>query len=696
MYRLSRFAMDDWKSDIPCQPITSEPGVAITRGVDARVCSSSTPRDLPHTVASEDTNKLCDAVSLSLGLNSESENYDMDQPSTSQAFTENVQSEDQRAHTSLELAETGKSSESVKSSHFPYQREGRRSVVTNSPGFVETLQRNRDNHLFGMATLQLTATNTVSDSRQPYIASEPLQKPSPGVHGQNMDDSEATPPQFEDILSINTRQHGGGEWARHRFTPNSGMFTNDLEVSGQPWKSARQNWDGAGKVVSQPSRHCNVPSTNYSSYDLFLRNCNDYTLRGAPLSFSRYFPESYYSGGMYGRIPTAASLPRPCEWTTGPNGLAPAFRLEDMLPMSFLLAAPRACQICGDVASGCHYGALTCGSCKVFFKRAAEGKQNFLCASRNDCTIDKLRRKNCPSCRLKRCFGSGMTLRSRKLKVIDSQKPPERSDPARPSGDSTSPRAAITLHSLQSLQGILERIEPLVVNAGHDQGQPDSAASLLTSLNQLGERQLVSVVKWAKGVPGFRNLHVDDQMMAIQYSWMVIMVFGLGWRSFVEADATQLFFAPDLIFDESRMRVSGMYEDCVRLRQLSQQFSGLRVSREEFLCMKALLLFSFIPAEGLKSQGCFDKLRTTYINELDRVVTDRDHGNRSERLFQLTQLLDYLQLIVQKLHQFTYDLYVQTLMLQTTVNFPEMISEIISVHVPKILRGLVKPILFHK
>lgn len=29
------------------------------------------------------------------------------------------------------------------------------------------------------------------------------------------------------------------------------------------------------------------------------------------------------------------------------------------------------------------------------------------------------------------------------------------------------------------------------------------------------------------------------------------------------------------------------------------------------------------------------------------------------------------------------------------VNFPEMIAEIVSVHVPKILSGVVKPILFH-
>lgn len=32
------------------------------------------------------------------------------------------------------------------------------------------------------------------------------------------------------------------------------------------------------------------------------------------------------------------------------------------------------CLVCSDEASGCHYGVLTCGSCKVFFKRAVEGK----------------------------------------------------------------------------------------------------------------------------------------------------------------------------------------------------------------------------------------------------------------------------------------------------------------------------------
>lgn len=59
-----------------------------------------------------------------------------------------------------------------------------------------------------------------------------------------------------------------------------------------------------------------------------------------------------------------------------------------------------------------------------------------------------------------------------------------------------------TLRSCLSLLSVLQTIEPTLVNAGHDHAQPDSPESLLTSLNELGERQLVTVVRWAKAIPG--------------------------------------------------------------------------------------------------------------------------------------------------------------------------------------------------
>ncbi|XP_006632826.1 androgen receptor [Lepisosteus oculatus] len=415
-------------------------------------------------------------------------------------------------------------------------------------------------------------------------------------------------------------------------------------------------------------------------------------------------PEQWYSGGMVGRVPYTSSSCLKNEmgdWMEVPyTDIRFESGRENLFPMEYFFPPQRTCLICGDEASGCHYGALTCGSCKVFFKRAAEGKQKYLCASRNDCTIDKLRRKNCPSCRLRKCFEAGMTLGARKLKKIGQLKGLEEAGNQNPieTVQCMSPKPSITTHTQPVFLNILESIEPEVVNAGHDNAQPDSAACLLTSLNELGERQLVKVVKWAKGLPGFRSLHVDDQMTVIQHAWMGVMVFALGWRSYKNVNARMLYFAPDLVFNDHRMHISSMYDHCIRMKRLAQEFAWLQITQEEYLCMKALLLFSIIPVEGLKSQTYFDELRTNYIHELDRLVSSgrKTSSNYSQRFFQLTQLMDSLQPIVRMLHQFTFELFVQAQSYPTKVNFPEMMSEIISVQVPKMLAGMVKPILFHK
>ncbi|CAN9501692.1 unnamed protein product [Ophioblennius macclurei] len=466
----------------------------------------------------------------------------------------------------------------------------------------------------------------------------------------------------------------------------------DNGSAGVLWASNCNVADKYGSHQFWGSRQC-VNAHNNGSNAAFI--CN-------PYERSVVRPEQWYPGGMLRpHYPNSGYIKSEVgEWldVTYNDSRFEAGR-EHVFPMEFFFPPQRTCLICSDEASGCHYGALTCGSCKVFFKRAAEGKQKYLCASKNDCTIDKLRRKNCPSCRLKKCFEAGMTLGARKLKKIGQQKNPDEDHSAQEPAElihNISPKSSLHFTSQLAFLNILESIEPEVVNAGHDCGLPDSAASLLTSLNELGERQLVKVVKWAKGLPGFRNLHVDDQMTVIQHSWMGVMVFALGWRSYKNANGKMLYFAPDLVFNETRMHISTMYEHCLRMRHLSQEFVLLQITQEEFFCMKALLLFSILPVEGLKSQKYFDELRLTYINELDRVINYQMSANCSQRFYQLTRLLDSLQMTVKKLHQFTFDLFVQAQSLHTKVSFPEMIGEIISVHVPKILAGLAKPILFHK
>ncbi|CAM5140510.1 unnamed protein product [Eretmochelys imbricata] len=422
------------------------------------------------------------------------------------------------------------------------------------------------------------------------------------------------------------------------------------------------------------------------------------------------FPSDvWYPGGMVGRMSySAASGCIKSELTPWMEGYAGTFgemRLEagrdHVLPIDYYFPPQKTCLICGDEASGCHYGALTCGSCKVFFKRAAEGKQKYLCASRNDCTIDKFRRKNCPSCRLRKCYEAGMTLGARKLKKLGNLKLQEDGEGASSSSPTDEQASKMVMTCIDGFDcqpiflNVLEAIEPGVVCAGHDNNQADSFAALLTSLNELGERQLVHVVKWAKALPGFRNLHVDDQMALIQYSWMGLMIFAMGWRSFTNVNSRMLYFAPDLVFNEYRMHKSRMYSQCLRMRHLSQEFGWLQITPQEFLCMKALLLFSIIPVDGLKNQKFFDELRMNYIKELDRIIAckRKNPTSCSRRFYQLTKLLDSVQPIARELHQFTFDLLITSHMV--SVDYPEMMAEIISVQVPKILSGKVKPIYFH-
>lgn len=367
----------------------------------------------------------------------------------------------------------------------------------------------------------------------------------------------------------------------------------------------------------------------------------------------------------------------------------------------------RLCMICGDEASGCHYGVLTCGSCKVFFKRAVEGHHNYLCAGRNDCIVDKIRRKNCPACRLRKCYQAGMMLGGRKLKRYGALKalglaPPLMfQSPLTLSGDSQALASLPCMPGIHELQlspqiiNILENIEPEVVYSGFDNSQPDMPHLLLNSLNRLCERQLLKIVRWSKSLPGFRTLHINDQMTLIQSSWMDLMVFSLGWRSFQNVTSEYLYFAPDLILNQDRMRRSPIFDLCLAMQFIPQEFSSLQVTREEFLCMKALMLLNTVPLEGLKSQPQFEEMRHNYIRELTKAIHIKEKGvvASSQRFFHLTKLMDSMHEIVKKVNLYCLTTFIQADAMK--VEFPEMMTEVIASQLPKVLAGMVKPLLFH-
>ncbi|XP_077453164.1 nuclear receptor subfamily 2 group C member 1 [Stigmatopora argus] len=66
------------------------------------------------------------------------------------------------------------------------------------------------------------------------------------------------------------------------------------------------------------------------------------------------------------------------------------------------------CVVCGDKASGRHYGAISCEGCKGFFKRSIRKNLLYTCRLSGECAINKMHRNRCQFCRLQRCIAVGM------------------------------------------------------------------------------------------------------------------------------------------------------------------------------------------------------------------------------------------------------------------------------------------------
>ncbi|VUZ38547.1 unnamed protein product [Hymenolepis diminuta] len=66
------------------------------------------------------------------------------------------------------------------------------------------------------------------------------------------------------------------------------------------------------------------------------------------------------------------------------------------------------CRVCGDVASGRHYGVISCEGCKGFFKRSIRGHVNYVCRSNRKCVVNKAYRNRCQYCRMQKCLDAGM------------------------------------------------------------------------------------------------------------------------------------------------------------------------------------------------------------------------------------------------------------------------------------------------
>ncbi|XP_061818013.1 steroid hormone receptor ERR1 isoform X1 [Nerophis lumbriciformis] len=275
----------------------------------------------------------------------------------------------------------------------------------------------------------------------------------------------------------------------------------------------------------------------------------------------------------------------------------------------------RLCLVCGDVASGYHYGVASCEACKAFFKRTIQGiifggqgiakhatlhtiggyaKRNieYSCPASNECEITKRRRKACQACRFTKCLKVGMLKEGVRLDRVRGGRQKYKRRPEVENATYQSVPLPLTKENEKGSSIIIVShllvAEPEKLFAMPDPLQPDTAQRTLTTLCDLADRELVVIIGWAKHIPGFLSLSLADQMSVLQSVWLEVLVLGVAYRSLGCED--EVVFAEDFVLDEEMSRVAGLTELNAAISQLARRFRTLNVDREEFVMLKAIAL----------------------------------------------------------------------------------------------------------
>lgn len=93
---------------------------------------------------------------------------------------------------------------------------------------------------------------------------------------------------------------------------------------------------------------------------------------------------------------------------SNPMGSPNSNRPSPYPPNHPLSGSKHLCSICGDRASGKHYGVYSCEGCKGFFKRTVRKDLTYACREEKNCIIDKRQRNRCQYCRYQKCLTCGM------------------------------------------------------------------------------------------------------------------------------------------------------------------------------------------------------------------------------------------------------------------------------------------------
>jgi len=300
-------------------------------------------------------------------------------------------------------------------------------------------------------------------------------------------------------------------------------------------------------------------------------------------------------------------------------------------PSHPLSGAKHMCSICGDRASGKHYGVYSCEGCKGFFKRTVRKELTYACREDQHCLIDKRQRNRCQFCRYNKCLSMGM----KREAVQEERQRGSRGDKGGGEEDgvestSLGPGDMPTDRILEA-ERICDKYElEHMVTEGDD---------IQAKFKFAAEKQLTSLVEWAKRIPHFTELPMEEQVLLLRGGWNELMIAGFSHRSVGIQNGIRL--ASGVIVTRENAHASGVGAIFDRvLVELVSKMTEMEMDKTELGCLRAIVLFN-PDVKGLKEVAKVEQLRERVYSSLEeytRVTHENETGRFAKLLLRLPAL----------------------------------------------------------
>ncbi|XP_051176240.1 hepatocyte nuclear factor 4-gamma-like isoform X4 [Leptopilina boulardi] len=290
------------------------------------------------------------------------------------------------------------------------------------------------------------------------------------------------------------------------------------------------------------------------------------------------------------------------------------------------------CAICGDRATGKHYGAASCDGCKGFFRRSVRKNHLYTCRFSRNCVVDKDKRNQCRYCRLRKCFKAGM-----KKEAVQNER--DRISCRRPSYEEQGNNGGgLSVVSLLHAE-MLSRQVGAALEPSSPSNDIDLSTKQIANINDVCasmRQQLLNLVDWAKYIPAFLELTLDDQVALLRAHAGEHLLLGVARRSMHLKDVLLLGNnciitknCPVISFSaEGRNQDLDISKVGIRvMEELVKPFNEVQIDDTEFACLKAIVFFD-PNAKGLSDSGRIKHLRYQVQINLEDYISDRQYDSR--------------------------------------------------------------------